>query len=154
MSSESLSHAGPLLTRLLAAQRVEEDVVSHHRIEAVADGLIDRAREIGDCLVWPIGAAAERVAGVVTARSAGDVRVGAWNTDVRETRLLVFVVAGVTPMTLSAAVEQLHRRGASEVHGCGVEIVGGSGVVGLDSYVSLGGSYPARSMLSLVGDAA
>lgn len=146
MRAVSLHEPGPLLARLLAAQRLEEDVVNHPQIEAVADGVIDRVHALGDCLVWPIGAAAERVAGVVTARSQGDVRVGTWNTDVKGTRLLLFVVAGVTPLTLSAAAEQLHRRGASEVHGCGVDVVGGDTVVGLESYVSLHTSLVAPAL--------
>jgi hypothetical protein len=153
MDTAALHEPGPLLARLLAAQRLEEHVVGHPQLEAVADGLIDRAHELGDCLVWPIGAAAERVAGVVTLRSEGDVRVGTWNTDVRGTRLLLFVVAGVTPLMLSAAAEQLRRRGASEIHGCGVDVVGGGRLVGLGSYVSLQASLAASGLPALAESA-
>src|SRR3954471_3210217 len=100
MSEKSLHAAGPLLSGVLRAQRLEEEVVGHAQIEAVADAVVRRARELGECLVWPVGAAAERVAGVVTARAHGTIDVGAWNTPVEGRRVLLVAVAAVSPVGL------------------------------------------------------
>ena len=153
MEAQSLQEAGPLLTRLLKAQRLEEQLVGHAQIEAVADAVIRQAAELGDCLVWPVGAAAERVAGVATTRARGAIDVGAWNTPVQGRRLLLVAVAAVSPLGLEAAAEQLRIRGAVEVHACGVDVGDGERAVGLDSYQQSGSARPGRS-LNLLGDAA
>jgi hypothetical protein len=153
MRAESLQEAGPLLEGLLEAQRLEEEVVGYSQITAVADAVIQRATELRNCLVWPVGAAAERVAGVVTARAREAVDVGSWNTPVEDRQVLLVAVAAVSPISLEAAADQLRLRGAAEVHACGVYVRGGARAIGLDSYKQLCSSSP-RSPFALVGDAA
>jgi hypothetical protein len=51
--------------------------------------------------------------------------------------VMLFAVAGVTPLSLSLVSEQLRRRGAAEVHGCGVAIDGAAATGGLDSFRAL-----------------
>ena len=135
----TLQEAGPLLTRLVAAQQFEERAVSYPAIEQIADSLIARAKELGDCMIWPIGAAAERIAGVATAREQGRIEVGCWNTLVVGRRLLVFSVVAVSPLSLAAAAGQLRRRGAAEIHGCGVDITGASEADCFESFACLNG---------------
>jgi hypothetical protein len=154
MSATTLQSPGPLLARLLAAQQVEERAVSYAELERSADQLIARARDITECLVWPVGAAAERVAAAVTLRSRGDIEVGVWNTEVKGRRVLLFVVAGVSSLALEAAAAQLRRRGACEVHGCGVAVDGAKSLGVLKSYVQVDIDLNSRSAVALVGDAA
>jgi hypothetical protein len=153
MRATSLQKAGPLLEGVLEAQRLEGEVVGHSQIGVVADAVIHRATELRNCLVWPVGAAAERVAGVVTARAREAVDVGSWNTPVEGRHILLVAVAAVSPLTLEAAADQLRSRGAAEVHGCGVHVRGGADAVGLDSYKQLCSSSPL-SPVALVSDAA
>jgi hypothetical protein len=153
MRTKSLQQPGPLLERVLEAQRLEAEVVGYSRIDAVADAVIDRATELRDCLVWPVGAAAERIVGVVTARAREAIDVGSWNTPVERRHILLVAVAAVSPLPLEAAACQLRVRGAAAIHGCGVDVRGGAHAVGLDSYKQLCSSA-TRSPVALVGDAA
>ena len=145
MSSYSLHNdAGPLLNRLLGAQRLEEQAVAYPEIEAVADAVMRRAVDLGDCLVWPVGAAAERVAGVATARARGAMSVAAWNTPVQGRRLLLLTVAAVSPLGLTSTAEQLRARGAIEIHACGLDVVDGDYAISIDSFclLSAGAGLP------------
>jgi hypothetical protein len=138
--------------RLVDAQRLEEKVVGPQWIEPIADAVARRAAELGECIVWPVGVAAERVAGVVTARTRGAVAVGTWNMPVEGQRVLLFAVAAVTPLDVEAAADRLRRRGAVEVHACAVQIcTTGAGEI-LESFTELGTTQTSRS-LALLGAA-
>jgi hypothetical protein len=137
MGTATLRSAGPLLSRLLEAQAVEAQTVAHPELRSCAEQVVDRARDIPDCLVWPVGAAAERVAGAVTLLSQGEVETGTWNSEVEGRLVLAILVAGVSTLSLEAAVAQLRRRGALEVHGCGVTVEGAAELEALDSYTEL-----------------
>jgi hypothetical protein len=153
MKTKTLPSAGPLLIRLLDAQAVEAQAVAYPELSSCAEQVLDRARDIQGCLVWPVGAAAERVAGAVTLASKGEVETGTWNSEVDGRRVLVILVAGVSTLSLEAAVAQLRRRGALEVHGCGVTVDGAAELDALDSYTRLS-IEPLGSALALLGDAA
>src|SRR5262245_11451677 len=98
-NSGILQNPGPLLSRLIAAQRLEEEDVGYPQIEKWADALIARANQLHDCLIWPVGAPAERIAGVALARARGRIEVGLWNAPVEGRTVLAFAVAGVTPLS-------------------------------------------------------
>jgi hypothetical protein len=134
MSSSVLQTEGPLLCRLIAAQGVEEAAVGYPQIERWADALIIRANQLPSSLIWPVGAPAERIAGVAVARARGELDVGLWNATVVGRTVLLFAVAGVTPLSLILAAEQLRRRGACEVHACGVAISGAAEADCIDSF--------------------
>jgi hypothetical protein len=152
MSATSLQSAGPLLTRVLEAQEAEAAAVGYPQLEMLGRAVARRAQQLGDCLVWPAGAAAERIGAAVTLATKGEVEVGSWNSGVDGRRVLLLVVAGVTAMSLESTAVRLRRSGAVEVHGCGVRVAGAEEVSVLDSYTSLAGeSHPS---LTLVGDAA
>jgi hypothetical protein len=137
MNTDLLQTPGPLLTQLLAAQRVEEEAVCYPQIESWADALVTRATQLPRCVIWPVGAPAERIAGVAIARARGRVDVGLWNAPVEGRTVLLFAVAGVTPLSLTITAEQLRRRGAAEVHACGIAITGVAATGGIDSFRSL-----------------
>jgi hypothetical protein len=141
MSSAVLQNSGPLLTRLVAAQRLEEAAVRYPEIERWADALITRAHQLRGCLIWPVGAPAERIAGVAVARARGRIDVGLWNATVEGRTVLLFAVAGVTPLSLLLAAEQLRGRGAGEVHACGVAISGVDEASGIESFRPLGDEF-------------
>jgi hypothetical protein len=134
VTSAVLQNEGPLLGRLVAAQRLEEAAVRYPQIESWADALIACAHQLPGCLIWPVGAPAERIAGVAVARSRGRIDVGLWNAAVDGRTVLLFAVAGVTPLSLLLAAGQLRGRGAGEVHACGVAINGVAEADGIDSF--------------------
>jgi hypothetical protein len=115
---------GPLLAELLKAQRCEERAVAFPAVEHFASALIERCRELEDPVVWPVGAAAERIAGAATVMAAGAVRVATWNMSLAEHRILLVAVAGATPLMMVAAAEHVRRLGAVEVHACAVDVAG------------------------------
>jgi hypothetical protein len=127
---------GPLLEELLEAQRLDAAAVSYPAIETVAGALASHAQGL-EAVVWPVGDAAERVAGVVTALTEGEVEVATWNSRLDGERVLLFAVSGATPLSLVAASAQVRSMGAIEVHACGVN-VGGAGSAGAwESFAAL-----------------
>jgi len=137
MSPVVLQNPGPLLSQLVAVQRLEEEAVCYPQIERWADALVTCANQLPGCLIWPVGAPAERIGGVATARARGRLDVGLWNAPVVGRTMLVFAVAGVTPLSLTLTAEQLRRRGAGDVHACGISITGVGPAAGIDSFRSL-----------------
>jgi hypothetical protein len=137
MTSTLLQSPGPLLSQLIEAQRLEEEAVRYPQIERWADALVTRAKQLPGILIWPVGAPAERIAGVATARARGRVEVGLWNAPVDGRTILLFAVAGVTPLSLTLTAEQLRRRGAGDVHACGIAITGVASADGIESFQSL-----------------
>jgi phosphoribosylpyrophosphate synthetase len=110
---------GPLLAELLEAQRCEERAVAYP-----AFALIERCEELGDPIVWPVGAAAERIAGAASVMAAGALNVATWNMSLAQHRVLLIAVVGTTPITMVAAAEHVKQLGAAEVHACAVDVVG------------------------------
>lgn len=54
---------------------------------------------------------------------------------------VLFAVAGVTPLSLVLAAEQLRGRGAGEVHACGVAISGVGEANGIESFRPLADEF-------------
>ena len=148
MNRAVLQSSGPLLSMLVTAQRLEEEAVRYPQIERWADALVTRANELPGCLIWPVGAPAERIAGVATTRARGRIDVGVWNAPVDGRTILLFAVAGVTPLSLTLTAEQLRRRGAGDVHACGIAITGVAAADGIDSFRSLGEQTDSRCEFS------
>jgi len=137
MNAALLQNSGALLSQLVEAQRLEEEAVRYPQIESWADALVACAKRLPDCLIWPVGAPAERIAGVATARARGCIDVGLWNAPVDGRTILLFAVAGVTPLSLTLAAEQLRRRGGGDIHACGIAITGVATTEGIESFRSL-----------------
>src|SRR4051812_988749 len=110
MCPELLQNEGPLLAELVSAQGVEADAVSYPQIGVWASALVAHAHQLPGCLIWPVGAPAERIAGVAVARARGRIDIGLWNETVEARTVLLFAVAGVTPLSLMLVGEQLRRR--------------------------------------------
>jgi hypothetical protein len=146
--------AGPLLRKLLESQRLEAAAVSYPTIESIANALVSHAQEL-EAVVWPVGAAAERVAGAATLLAEGEVEVATWNRRLDGERVLLFAVSGATPLSLVAAAAQVRSMGAIEVHACGVDVVGAGNAEAWESFTALepanrsgrlsGGSYPLKA---------
>jgi hypothetical protein len=116
---------GPLLREVINAQRVDESVVgSCTSLSGFADALARRCRDLASPLVWPIGDAAERLAGAAIIVSGGGVRVRGWTDEIPGERVLLLAVAAVTPISILRAGARARALGAAEVHVCGVELVG------------------------------
>ena len=134
MPSAVLQNRGPLLSQLVEVQRIEEEAVEYPQIELWASALVSCARRLPGCLIWPVGAPAERIAGVAVAHAGGRIDVGLWNASVEGRAVLLFAVAGVTPLSLMLVAEQLRGRGAGAVHACGVTITRAVEADGIDSF--------------------
>ncbi len=128
--------AGPLLAGLVEAQRRDSDAVEYPAIQHVAETLIDHAQAL-QAVVWPVGEAAERVSGAAMLLAEGDLTVGAWNSRLDGERVVLFAVAGTTPLSLAAAATQVRSMGAAEVHACGVDVVGGEDSDAWESFAKL-----------------
>lgn len=113
--------AGPLLHQLLVAQRKEAETVAFPSLVDIARALVGCARDL-DAIVWPVGAAAERVAGAGSAVSEGALTVALWNQRLDGQRVLLFAVSGVTTLSLATAEAQVRSLGATEIHACGVDV--------------------------------
>lgn len=115
---------GPLLANLVAVHRTAERVTSYPELSSYASSLVALCEDMGSPVVWPVGDAAERLAGAAVLVSEGEVRVRGWADDVRGERVLLATVAAVTPLGLVEAAKQARAMGASEVHAVGVEVAG------------------------------
>jgi hypothetical protein len=128
--------AGPLLQKLLEAQRMDEATVAYPSIESIAESLATRAHDLA-AVVWPVGAAAERVAGAATVLAEGAIEVAAWNRRLDGECVLLFAVSGATPLSLAAAAAQVRSMGAAEVHACGVGVAGAESCDKWQSFIAL-----------------
>ena len=135
-SSFAFVSPGPLLAQLLEAQRRDEEAVGYQMIERIAEAVIERAHDLR-AVVWPVGPAAERVAGAAVLLAAGDLTVGMWNSRLDDERVLLFAVSGTTPLSLTVAAAQVRSMGAAEVHACGVDVAGANDSDAWQSYVAL-----------------
>jgi hypothetical protein len=115
---------GPLLSDVLAAQRADEKAVSHPQIAAISDGLWALTHRLDDPIVWPVGAAAERIAGAAILQSRGAIRVRGWADQVLGEHVLLLTVAAVSTVSLEIAAEQARSLGAARVDACGVAVHG------------------------------
>jgi hypothetical protein len=119
-----LSYAGPLLGNLIRAHKQAEAVTSYPSLTALADALADRCEELDAPLVWPVGGAAERVAGAAVLSSEGEIRVRGWVEGVAGEKVLLVAVAHVSPLEMVAAAGHARAMGADQVHACGVDVAG------------------------------
>lgn len=134
--SFALADPGPLLAGLLEAQRRDEAAVQYPMIEQIAEALVGCARDRG-AIIWPVGSAAERIAGAAILLAEGELRVADWNRRLDGERVLVFAVSGTTPLSLAAAAAQVRSMGAVEVHACGIDVHGAADVDAWTSYATL-----------------
>jgi phosphoribosylpyrophosphate synthetase len=116
--------AGPLLSNLLSAHRAAERATTYQELSSHAASLAMLCDEMGSPVVWPVGAAAERLAGASVLASEGDVRVRGWTDDIRGESVLLVSVAAVTPLSMVEAAKHARAMGAFEVHACGIEVAG------------------------------
>jgi hypothetical protein len=115
---------GPLLNDLFRVQRLNERAISFPQLAAYCDAVEASCEALGDPIVWPVGAAAERISGAVVLSSCGRVRVRDWNSRVDGEHVLLLTVAAVTPLGLVAAAKQAKALGARKVSACGVDVKG------------------------------
>lgn len=113
---------GPVLSEVLAAQRRDEEVVSYPSLMVYGHAIVRLSQDLGNPLLWPVGAPAERLVGAAVLLGGGTVRTQGWNSDCKGERVLLVVVSALTPLPLFSATEQAQRRGASEVVACGVDV--------------------------------
>jgi hypothetical protein len=127
---------GEGLAALLSAQAAEAETVGYPALECHAQRLVALCEELDSPVVWPVGPAAERIAGAATLLSSGDLRVRAWSGDVRGEQVLVFAAIELSPLSLLAAATQALNMGAASVAGCGIHVRGltASGIGPLASY--------------------
>lgn len=127
---------GPMLGRVIGAQRTSEQIVAYPTLIEAAAALVHHCDDLDWPLVWPTSAAAERLVGAAVLVGEGRVRARGWTDDVQGENVLVVEVAAVTPMSMIQAANHARALGAAEVRGCGIE-VGGDKVDTLDGYTAL-----------------
>lgn len=129
---------GPGLAEVLAAQRADEDIVAYPQLEKYATALADLCQVLNGPSLWPVGTAAERLAGAAAVVGRGRVHFWGQGDDHFHQQVLLVTVSAVTPLALLFAADQARRLGATEVMACGVN-VNGIGLYGSHrlSYVQL-----------------
>lgn len=115
---------GPALEELLGAQREEDEALAYPSVVRYAAALADLCRRLRSPLVWPVGAAAERLAGAAIIESSGTVRIRGWHKDLSGERVLLLAGAAVTPLGLCAAADQAREFGVREVMATGIRVEG------------------------------
>lgn len=115
---------GPLLAETIELQHRDEVATSYPAVESYAARLASLCETHGNPLVWPVGAAAERLAGAAALVGKGRVRVRGWSDDVAGERILILCTAVATPLGLRAAATQARALGAKAVDGCAIELSG------------------------------
>jgi hypothetical protein len=86
---------------------------SYPELSTYASSLVMLSEELGSPVVWPVGDAAERLAGAAVLASEGELRVRGWVDDMRGERVLLITVAAVTPLGLVEAAKEARTIGAS-----------------------------------------
>jgi len=115
---------GPALGELLEAQQEEDDALAYPRLIRYAAALGELCRRLRSPMVWPVGAAAERLAGAAVVESRGGIRLRGWHDDLSGERVLLLAGAAVTPLGLYAAAEQARCFGVREVMATGIRVGG------------------------------
>ncbi len=115
---------GPGLAEVLATQSFDEQAVGYPQLERYAHALAKLCRELSYPLVWPVGPAAERLAGAAVIVSRGRIRPRGWTVSLRGERVLLVTVSSITPLPLFAAADQATLLGVAEVLACGVCVQG------------------------------
>jgi hypothetical protein len=138
---------GPLLARVLLGQQHDEESTSYPFLASLSVVLIRVAEELSYPLIWPVGAAAERLAGAASVLSKGALRLVGWTEALRGKPVLLLTVTSVSPLPLLMAAEKARLLGAGHVHACGVW------VQGIDSSVAMEGLDSYQPILPLGEDA-
>jgi hypothetical protein len=123
MTSGTLD-VGPALDEVRTAQREDDEAAQHPQLESYGNALAKMCHDLGYPTVWPVGPAAERLAGAAMILSRGKVHARGWNTEITAKRVLLVTVTAVTPLPLVAAAQHARSLGAAEVYSCGVRVHG------------------------------
>jgi hypothetical protein len=120
---------GPLVQRLLCAQRSAEESTQHPKIQVLADQLLSLLEELGWPLLWPVDPFAERLVGAAVACGNGKPTVRSFSSTVEGADVLLVAVAAVSSAGLVEAAGCARLLGATVVRGCGVEVPGAEDAV-------------------------
>lgn len=137
MSDRLTLKEGPLLEALLAAQRESESVVSYPEIERWAAALVDLSEELGEPLLFPVTAMAERLVGAAVAAGQGRLRVRSHCTTLEGESVLLLDLSAVTPLQILEAAQHARLLGAGEVKGCAVHLHSKERLEEIDGYLEL-----------------
>jgi hypothetical protein len=113
---------GPVLRSVLGAQEIETAAVAFPQISSNASLLMDMSCHLGSSLIWPVGPAAERIAGAAALLAGGEMRLRTWSQDVQGEAVLIFAVVARTPLALQGAARQAFCMGAKSVEACVLEL--------------------------------
>jgi hypothetical protein len=132
----SYKETGPLLRLVLDAQDADEAATEFGQLEELAAALISLADALGKPVVWPIGAAAERLVGAATIASKGALRTLRWSRPPVGESVLLVCINSTSPLPLLMTAEYARRIGTRTIHACGRDIHGLDGSGALSSFES------------------
>jgi hypothetical protein len=115
---------GPALGGLLAGQQEEDDALAYPLLRGYAAALAELSQRVRCPLVWPVGAAAERLAGAALIESGGAIRLRGWNDALEGKRVLLLAGVVVTSLGLCAVADQARCLGVLEVMATGIRVEG------------------------------
>jgi hypothetical protein len=138
---------GPMLDRVIGAQRTSEEIVSYPQLLEVATALVHHCDNLDWPLVWPTGPAAERLVGAAVLVGEGRMRARGWTDAVQGDSILVVEVGAVSPLSMIRAARHARALGAAEVRGCGIGVLG-TELDALDAYTALPHTVPPLRTLT------
>lgn len=127
---------GPLLQGVLDAQAADDAAVTYPAIAVWVDAVLGAVDALGGPVLWPVGFAAERVAGAVVLAGAGRVRVWSGRDRIDGERVAILALNLVGSVPVRQAARAARALGASGIDAC-VGSVEDLDLVGLDRVVQL-----------------
>lgn len=115
---------GPGLAAVLLVQREEAEAATYPAIERNASSIVSLCNQLDSPVIWPVGDSAERIVGVATLISEGQIRTRQADRELHGEQVLIFSVAALSPLSIFQSAEHALRQGASAVHACGIRIDG------------------------------
>ena len=140
---------GPLLREVFKAQANDDAVLRHTQIGSYAKALIDVCQDLNYPLVWPVGAAAERLAGAATMLADGQIQVWDRHSTVDGNPVLLVALNLVGSLVIETEMKAARGAGANRVYVCAVSVPGLENVSGLDQCVTLSPTEPIGAPLDL-----
>lgn len=132
--------AGPLLEAVLSAQRGDEEATSHPLLAEYARRVVALSQRLGNPVLWPVGPAAERLAGAAAVTGEGAVHVRGWSSSLPATNVLLIATVATSPIELLVAGSHARALDAASLHACAIDIAGIEDVPEgtFDSFTELG----------------
>ena len=117
---------GPLLREILDAESRAAQIVRYPSVLWLAHAIVAVAQSLTRPVLWPVGDEGQRLVGAVELVAQGKFDTYTWGTSVHDRLVLLIAPVGISGLSIATAADYAWRSGATEVHGCGVDVAIGA----------------------------